>query len=70
MKPDDIDQIATPRHVAARPPGTPQAIDYLGDPALEAFFDAREHEAYYVSLKSVDQRRGFHDRLVVALARV
>jgi len=43
--------------------------DYLSDPALEAFFAAREHEAYYYSIKSVDERRDFHDRLIPVLSR-
>jgi hypothetical protein len=42
-------------------------LDYLRDELATAFFDAREHEAYYRSLKSSerpkDARRAFHDTL-------
>lgn len=41
--------------------------DYLANPAVAAYFTAREHEAYYRSLKSVDERRAFHDQLKAAL---
>src|SRR2546425_30655 len=41
--------------------------DYLSNPALVAYFAAREHEAYYRSLKSADERRAFHDQLNGAL---
>jgi hypothetical protein len=44
-------------------------VDYLGDPAAEAFFAVREHEAYYKSLHSVDERRDFHDCLKIQLVR-
>jgi hypothetical protein len=43
--------------------------DYLEDTAVAAYFASREHEAYYRSLKSADERRGFHDRLTEALTR-
>ena len=45
-------------------------LDYLDDEAVAAYFAAREHEAYYRSLKSVDDRRAFHDDLKVALIRL
>jgi hypothetical protein len=44
-----------------------RARDYLNDEVARAFFSAREHEAYYRSLKSVDQRRAFHDALLTEL---
>jgi hypothetical protein len=45
-------------------------INYVDDPAVSAYFSAREHEAYYLSLKRVDEKRAFHDALKGALARV
>lgn len=45
-------------------------LDYLDDPAVAAYFAAREHDAYYRSLKSVDERRAFHDDLKAALVRL
>jgi hypothetical protein len=45
-------------------------LDYLNDPAVAAYFAAREHEAYYRSLKSVDERRAFHDDLKATLVRL
>jgi hypothetical protein len=45
-------------------------LDYLNDPAVAAYFAAREHEAYYRSLKSVDERRPFHDDLKATLVRL
>ena len=47
-----------------------RARDYLEDEVAWAFFSAREHEAYYRSLKNVDERRGFHDELKAALLRL
>jgi len=49
--------------------GSVKPLDYLSHPVLEGFFSAREHEAYYASLKSADERREFHDRLVLSLVR-
>ena len=46
------------------------AHDYLRDPAIAAFFSAREHEFYFRSLKSVEERRAFHDRLIAVLLSV
>ena len=46
------------------------ALDYLDDEAVAAYFAAREHEAYYRSLKSVDDRRSFHDNLKAALVHL
>lgn len=45
-------------------------LDYLDDEVVAAYFAAREHEAYYRSLKSVDDRRAFHDDLKAALVRL
>ena len=39
-------------------------LDYLDDPAVAAYFAAREHETYYRSLKRIDDRRAFHDAMV------
>jgi hypothetical protein len=47
-----------------------RVLDYLDDPAIAAYFAAREHEAYFRSLKSVDERRAFHDDLTAALVRL
>ena len=44
--------------------------DYLSDPAIAAFFSAREHESYFRSLKSVEELRAFHDRLIAVLLSV
>jgi hypothetical protein len=44
-----------------------RARDYLEDEVAQAFFAARECEAYYLSLKSVDHKRGFHGELEMAL---
>ena len=46
------------------------ALDYLNDEVVAAYFAAREHEAYYRSLKNVDDRRAFHDDLKAALVRL
>jgi hypothetical protein len=43
------------------------ADDYLGTPAVAAYFDAREHEAYYQALKRAEFRRDFHERLISTL---
>lgn len=50
--------------------GERRTRDYLEDEVARAFFSAREHEAYYLSLKSVDQKRAFHDELKTALLRL
>lgn len=50
--------------------GAPRnADDYLGTPTVAAYFDAREHEAYYQALKRAELRRDFHKRIVSALER-
>jgi hypothetical protein len=46
-----------------------QAMDYLATPAVAAYFDAREYEAYHQALKRVGARRDFHERLVPVLER-
>jgi len=45
-------------------------LDYLEDDVADAFFSAREYEAYYFSLKTVEQKRDFHDQLKGALERL
>lgn len=37
--------------------------DYLSNASAAAYFAAREHEVFYRSLKTVDERREFHDEL-------
>jgi hypothetical protein len=37
---------------------------------VAAYFDAREHEAYYRAIKRVGHRRDFHERLVPVLERL
>lgn len=43
------------------------ADDYLGTPAVAAYFDAREHEAYYQALKRAERRRDFHESMIGSL---
>lgn len=45
------------------------ATDYLSTPAVAAYFEAREHEAYYQALKRVGPRRDFRERLIPVLER-
>lgn len=45
-------------------------LDYLEDDLADAFFSAREYQAYYFSLKPVEEKRNFHDQLKGALERV
>ncbi len=45
------------------------SADYFATPAIAAYFDAREHEAYYQALKRVGPRRDFHQRVVPVLER-
>jgi hypothetical protein len=54
---------------AARLSQDADPTDYLGTPAVAAYFDAREHEAYYRALKRVGLRRDFHERLIPVLER-
>jgi hypothetical protein len=44
-------------------------MDYLATPAVAAYFDAREHEAYYQAIKRAEPRRDFHERFVRVLER-
>jgi len=73
---------ASPAEGAAIPPGPSSATvrsfalaqvgdatDYLATPSVAAYFDAREHEAYYQALKRVGPQRDFHERLVGILER-
>lgn len=43
------------------------SVDYLSDRLLASYFEAREHESYYKSLKHVDTRRDFHDTIIPVL---
>lgn len=58
--------------LAVRVSATPSArpVDYLEDEVASAFFDAREHEAYYRSLQRVEDRRASQDQLRQVLLRL
>ena len=43
------------------------SMDYLADRLLASYFEAREHESYYNSLKHVDTRRNFHETIIPVL---
>jgi hypothetical protein len=43
------------------------SVDYLADRLLASYFDAREHESYYNSLKHADTRRDFHETIIPVL---
>jgi hypothetical protein len=43
------------------------SVDYLSDRLLASYFEAREHESYYNSLKHVETRRDFHDTIIPVL---
>jgi hypothetical protein len=43
------------------------SLDYLSDRLLASYFEAREHESYYKSLKHVDTRRDFHEAIIPIL---
>lgn len=45
-------------------PSQSSGLNYLEHPATAAYFEAREHEAYYRALKHAGQRRDFHERLI------
>ena len=45
----------------------PSSVDYLADRLLASYFEAREHETYYNSLKHVDTRRDFHETIIPVL---
>jgi hypothetical protein len=42
-------------------------MDYLADRLLASYFEAREHETYYRSLRFVGVRRDFHETIVPVL---
>jgi hypothetical protein len=42
-------------------------LDYLADRLLASYFEARENESYYNSLKHVDTRRDFHEAIIPVL---
>jgi hypothetical protein len=44
------------------------ALDLLSSPPSNAYFDAREHKAFYEALKTVEARRDFHAKLIEAAA--
>ncbi len=43
------------------------SVNYLDDRLLASYFEAREHETYYRSLKHVGPRRDFHEVIVPVL---
>jgi hypothetical protein len=43
------------------------SMNYLADHLIAAYFEAREHESYYRSLKLVDPRRDFHEHIIPVL---
>jgi hypothetical protein len=43
------------------------SINYLADRLITAYFEAREHESYYRSLKLVEPRRDFHETIIPVL---
>lgn len=45
-------------------------LDYSDHPLVSAYFDARQHEVYYRSLKTADNRRAFHDAMIAVALRV
>ncbi|MEI8375610.1 MAG: hypothetical protein WCJ35_22545 [Planctomycetota bacterium] len=55
---------------------SPPPLDYLSDELSTAFFDAREHEAYYRSLRTsvrprpIDARRAYYDTFRPVLLRL
>ena len=51
-------------------PDSAQPINYLEDEISSAFFITREYEAYYRSLKHVEERRAFYNDLLPALHRL
>jgi hypothetical protein len=44
-------------------------INYYDSPLFSSFFDAREKEAFYTSIKHIQQKREFHDTLLISLNR-
>ena len=43
------------------------SADYLEDRLVVSYFEAREHETYYRSLKHADSRRDFHEAVIPIL---
>lgn len=43
------------------------SMDYLSDRLIASFFEAREHEGYYRSLKHVNTRRDFNETIIPVL---
>ena len=43
------------------------SMNFLADDLVAAYFEAREHESYYRSLKLVDPRRDFHEHIIPVL---
>jgi hypothetical protein len=43
------------------------SINYLDDRLLACYFEAREHETYYRSLKHAGSRRDFHEVIIPML---
>lgn len=41
--------------------------NYLDSPLFASYFNSKERIAYYLSLKHVDKKRGFHDELIKVL---
>ena len=60
---------STPGGTGIVPRHDGHAIDYLATPAAAAYFDAREHEAYYQALKHAGPRRDFQERFAGILER-
>lgn len=44
-----------------------RTVNYLDDAVVAAYFAAREHVAYFRSLKAAQERRDFHERLIPVL---
>lgn len=44
------------------------AVDLFKSDTANAYFDVREHEAFYAAIKTVDERRNFHEQLNNACA--
>ena len=43
------------------------SVDFLTDRLITAYFEAREHESYYNSLRYVNVRRDFHETIIPVL---
>ena len=44
--------------------------DLFGSEIFTAYFDAREHEVYFHSLRHIDDRRNFYPKIVAAIAEL